>query len=168
MAHEAGAVNGTWCFQPRVVLAVVFSLPVSSVGHQSPLPNPSCWCGGEGPDQPRTPCTSFVLEMGSDGNALAAPWALLLEMMSPLVSSAWGVLVSPWHPCVVSFGTVCQCSHGFYWPTGSHSSVAVLGGRCLSQQLLVELFQTLLATEDVLPFLFHRETTHSWKTPADG
>lgn len=92
---------------------------------------------------------------------------LLLEMMSPLVSSAWGVLVSPWHPCVVSFGTACPCSHGLYWPAGPHSTVAVLGGRGSSQQLLVGLFQTLLATEDVLSFLFHRETTHSWKIPTD-
>lgn len=75
MAHEAGAVSGTWCFPPRVVLTVVFSLPVSSVGHQCPLPNPSCRCGGRGPDQPRTPRTSFALEMGFDGNMLAAPWA---------------------------------------------------------------------------------------------
>lgn len=92
---------------------------------------------------------------------------LLLEMMSPLISSAWGVLVSPWHPCVVSFGIACPCSHGLYWPAGPHSPVAVLGGRGSSQQLLVGLFQTLLATEDVLSFLFHRETTHSWKTPTD-
>lgn len=40
MAHEARAVNGTWCFPPRLVLTVVFSLQcplwVTSVPSQIP------------------------------------------------------------------------------------------------------------------------------------
>lgn len=85
MAHEAGAVNGTWCFAPRAVLTV-FShclCPLWVTSGPSQIPHVGVEVEGQtsqGHHALPLPWRWALME------ALAAPWALLLEMMSPLAS----------------------------------------------------------------------------------